>query len=182
MTEHIKKSEIRGKLSEYLKKCALGRRQLRKCVIDVMKAGLTKQDVLDLSDELADGSLQDETPLCSITAIGQALRYEEEHKKLKAVALGTEEKKKLQNKVEKCFKKCGIARQELRKFIVEALNEGLTKEEILALTDDLVGGLGKNQVSACAIVAVDQVLRYELSSRTKPIDVVKERKLEREDD
>jgi len=32
-----------------------------------MKAGLTKQDVLDLSDELADGSLQDETPLCSIT-------------------------------------------------------------------------------------------------------------------
>ncbi len=58
---------------------------------------------------------------------------------------------------------------------------GFAKEELLAITDDIVGGLGKNEVSVCAIVAVDQVLRYETSHRAKPIDIIKERSLERGD-
>jgi len=177
----MKKEEIRNKLKECFLKCALGRRQLRKCVVNGMNAGLTKQDVLDISDEMADGSLQDEAPLCSITAIGQAIKFEEEHKKAKQIILTADKKEELKNKLKQCFKKCGLARKQLRKCVVNALNAGLTKEEVLAITDDLVGGLGKNEVSVCAVVAVDQVLRYEESHRAKPIDIVKERKLERGD-
>jgi len=176
----MKKEEIRKELLESLRKCALGRRQLRQCVVDTMKAGLTKQDILDLSDELTDGSIQDEAPLCSITAIGQALKFEDQHKKDKII-LTEEKKEKLINKLKECFKKCALARKQLRKFVISALDAGLTKEEVLAITDDLVGGLGKNEVSVCAIVAVDQVLRYEEDLRTKPVDIVKERKLEKGD-
>jgi len=177
----MKKEEIRKKLLESLRKCALGRRQLRQCVVDTMKAGLTKQDILDISDELTDGSIQDEAPLCSITAIGQALRFEEEHGKLKKITLTEDKKEDLKNKIKKCFNKCSLGRKQLRKFVVNALDTGLTKEEVLAITDDLVGGLGKNEVSVCAIVAVDQVLRYEEDRRAKPIDIVRERKFERGD-
>lgn len=177
----MKREEIRDKLKDCFMKCALGRRELRKCVIDVMKDGLTKQDVLDISDELADGSLQDEAPLCAITAIGQAIRIEDEWKKTKTIKLSKDKKEELKNKLKKGFKKCGLARKQLRKCVVNALDAGLTKEDVLALTDDLIGGLGKNEVSVCAIVAVDQVLRYEQSRRAKPIDVVKERNLERGD-
>ena len=177
----MKRKEIRDKLKEGFLKCAHGRRQLRKCVVNVMNAGLTKQDVLELSDELADGSLQDEAPLCSITAIGQALRFEEEHKKARSIQLTAEKKEELKNELKQCFKKCGLTRKQLRKCVINALDAGLTKEELLALTDDIVGGLGKSEVSVCAVVAVDQVLRYEESIRAKPIDIVKERKLERGD-
>jgi uncharacterized protein YcgI (DUF1989 family) len=41
------KKEIRNRLKECFKRCASGRTQLRNCVIDIMDAGLTKQDVLD---------------------------------------------------------------------------------------------------------------------------------------
>ncbi|UCC20126.1 MAG: hypothetical protein JSV62_02255 [Promethearchaeota archaeon] len=177
----MEKKEIREKLMECFRKCATGRRELRKCVVETMNAGLTKQDVLDISDELADESLQDEAPLCSITAIGQALRSEEEQKKEKKTELSKEKKEELKKILIQGFKKCGIARKQLRKCVVNALNAGLSKEELLGLTDDIVGGLGKNEVSVCAIVAVDQVLRYEESYRAKPIDIVKERKLERGD-
>jgi len=177
----MEKKEIKNKLKDCFLKCADGRRQLRKCVIDAMDAGLAKQDILDISDELSDGSLQDEAPLCSITAIGQALQYEEKQKKSSPIKLTKNEKDKIKNKLKQCFKKCGLARKHLRKFIVNALDAGLTKEELLAITDDIVGGLGKNEVSICAIVAVDQVLRYEASHRAKPLDIVKERRLERGD-
>ena len=177
----MKKEDIRDKLMEGFRKCALGRRQLRKCVINTMNEGLTKQDILDISDELADGSIQDEAPLCSITAIGQALKFEENSKKPKSIQLTANKKEQLKNKLKQCFKKCGLARKQLRKCVVNALNTGISKEELLAITDDLIGGLGKNEVSVCAIVAVDQVLRYEEDARAKPIDIVKERKYERGD-
>ena len=60
----MEKEEIKKKLKGCFLKCAGGRVQLRKCVINAMNAGLTKQDILDISDELADGSWQDEAPLC----------------------------------------------------------------------------------------------------------------------
>ncbi len=177
----MKRKEIKNKLKNCFLKCAEGRKQLRKCVINSMSAGLTRQDILDVSDELADGTWQDEAPLCSITAIGQALQYEEKQKKLSPKKLTTKEKEEIKNKLKQCFKKCALASRQLRKCIVNALNLGLAKEELLAITDDIVGGLGKNEVSVCAIVAVDQVLRYETSLRAKPIDIVKERRLERGD-
>ena len=177
----MEKKEIKNKLKEHFLKCAEGRMQLRKCVINSMNARLSKQDIIDVSDELSDGSLQDEAPLCSITAIGQALQYEEKQKKSSPIKLTINEKENIKNKLKKCFNKCGMARKQLRKFIVSALDSGFSKEELLALTDEIVGGLGKNEVSICAIVAVDQVLRYEASHRAKPLDIVKERRLERGD-
>jgi len=181
VTLSMEKEEIRKQLLDSLRKCALGRRQLRQCVIDTMKKGLTKQDILDISDELTDGSLQDEAPLCSITAIGQALKFEDDKGKEKKITLTDDKKEELKNKLKECFKKCSQGRKQLRKFVISALDAGLSKEEVLAITDDLVGGLGKNEVSVCAIVAVDQVLRYEADLRAKPIDIVKERKFERGD-
>ena len=163
----MERKEIKNKLLECFKKCALGRVQLRKCVNNAMNVGLTKQDVFDISDEMADGSWLDEAPLCAVTAIGQALRFEEEHKKAKPFPLAADKKEELKNKLKQCFKKCGRARRQLRKCIINALKAGLTKEEVLAITDDLVGGLGKDEVSVCAIIAVDQVLRHEESYRAR---------------
>ena len=71
------------------------------------------------------------------------------------------EKQEIKNKLYKWFKKCGFARKQLRKCIVNALKLGLTKEEILAYTDYIVGGLGKNEVSICVIVAVEEVLKQQ---------------------
>ena len=177
----MQKEEIRTKLRDCFLKCALGRRQLRKGVINAMKAGLTKEDVLAVSDELGKKFDQHEVSLCSITAIGQVFRYEERYGTVKSGQLSEKEKEEAKDKLKGCFKKCGLTRRQLRKCITNAIDVGLSKDEFLALTDDIVGGLGKNEVSACAIVAIDEVLRYEESLRKKPIDVVKERELERGD-
>ena len=163
----MKKEEIKNKLEVCFKKCALSRNQLRKCVNNAMDAGFTKAEVLMIADEMAASGLKDEATLCSITAIGQALQYEEKQKKSSSIKLTENEKEVIKNKLKQCFKKCGLARRQLRKYIVNALNAGLAKEEILAITDDLVGGLGKDQVSVCAIVAVDEVLKHEEIDKLK---------------
>jgi len=163
------KKEIRNRLKECFRRCASGRTRLRNCVIDIMDAGLTKQDVLDVADEMATGRWKDEVYLCAVTAIGQALRYEEKHKKTKLVSMEEETKEPIKNKLKQCFKKCGRARRQLRKCVVNALNVGLTREEILAITDDIVGGFGKDEVSVCAIVAVEQVLMHNETKKLKKI-------------
>jgi len=84
-------------------------------------------------------------------------------------------------KLRACFKKCGLAKKQLRKCVGNAIDVGLTKTEVLAVTDDIVGGLGEKQVSLRAVVAIEQALRYEESGRAKPLDIVKERSLERGD-
>ena len=165
--KEINKTEIKNKLEVCFKKCAMGRSQLRKCVNNAMNRGVSKEEILSIANELSTGDMKDEASLCSITAIGQALRFEEDHKKVKPVSLSSKGKEDLKNKLKQCFKKCGLARKQLRKCVVNALNAGLTKEDVLAMTDDLVGGLGKNEVSVCAIVAVDQVLRYEEIDKLK---------------
>jgi len=179
--EILKNSEIKDKLKECFKKCALGRLQLRKCIVNAMNAGLTKKQVLEVVDKMATGTLHDEASLCAIVAIGQALRYEEKHKKSKAAFLTNHGRVEIENNLKGCFKKCGLARRQLRKCIINSLDAGLTKEEVLALSDDIVGGFGKDEVSLCAIIAVNQVLLYEESARAKPIDILKERTMERED-
>lgn len=179
--EILNKSEINNKLKECFKKCALGRQQLRKCVANAMDAGLTKENVLAFINEMVTGFEQNEASLCAIIAIGQALRYEEKHGKSKPILIADKKREELENKLRDCFNKCRLAKRQLGKCLVNALDAGLTKEEILAISDDIVGGFGKNEVSLCAIVAVHQVLRYEESARARPIDIVKERELERED-
>jgi len=177
----MEKKEIRNKLKECFKKCALGRMQLRKCVVNAMDAGLKKEKILAIINDMVTGDLHDESSLCAIIAIGQVLRCEEGCPKKKTILLADKEREEIENKLRGCFKKCSLAKRQLRKCIVNALNAGLTKEEVLAISDDIVGGFGKDEVSLCAIIAVNQVLIYEESARAKPIDVVKERRLERGD-
>lgn len=165
----MNKKDIRNKLKECFKKCASGRTQLRNCVIDIMDAGLTKQDVLDVADEMATGKWKDEAYLCAVTAIGQALRYEEKHKKTRPISIEKKTKELKKNKLKQCFKKCGRARMQLRKYIIDSLNTGLTREELLAITDDIVGGFGKDEVSVCAIIAVEQVLIHNEAKKLKKI-------------
>ena len=177
--EILYESEISNKLKECFKKCALGRIQLRKCVVNAMDAGFTKENVLTIINEMVTGFEQDEASLCAIIAIGQALRYEKRSRKPKATLI--KNKEEIENKLRDCFNRCRLAKRQLGKCLVNALDAGLTKEEILAISDDIVGGFGKDEVSLCAIVAVHQVLKYEESARAKPIDIVKERELERGD-
>jgi len=163
------KKEIRNKLKKCFQNCALGRTKLRNCVIDIMDAGLTKQDVLDVANEMAKGNLRNEAYLCAVTAIGQALRYEEKIKKTADFGIDDETKIFIKNKLKQCFKKCGATRIQLRKCVINGLNAGISKQEILAITDDIVGGFGKDEVSVCAIIAVEQVLIHNETEKLKNI-------------
>jgi len=163
----MNKNEVRNKLNRCFKKCATGRSQLRNCVVDIMDAGLTKQDVLDVADEMATGKLKDEVYLCAVTVIGQALRCEEKNQKNVADKTNEEIKKLIKDRLKKCFKECGNARMELRNCVSSALNAGISKKEVLAITDDIVGDFGKDQVSVCAIVAVEQVLVHDETKKLK---------------
>ena len=179
--EILKESEVKNKLKECFKKCAAGRQQLRECVTSSMNSGLSKEEILVIISEMGTKIGQDESSLCSIAAIGQALRYEEKHPETKSVGLSEKERKESKSKLQRCLKKCGLARKQLRKCVVNALDAGLSQQEILAFADEIVGGVGRDDVSLCGIIAIDQVLSYEESARAKPIDVVKERSLERGD-
>ena len=175
----LKESEIKDKLKECFRNCASGRQNLRECVIRLMDAGLSKEEILTIIHKISADADQNEAALCSIVAIGQALRYEEKHPEVQYHVLSLEEKKRCINELQRCLHKCASARKQLRKCVVNALNTGLSQEEILGLTDEIVGGLGRDDVSLCGIIAVDQVLRYEENVRAKPIDIIKERELER---
>ena len=165
----MKKKEIRKQLIVCFRKCASERKRLRDCVIEIMDAGLTKSDVIEVADDMAKGDFKKEAHLCAVTAIGQAIRYEEKHKKSKKDKIDNESKNFFKNKLKKCFQKCGITRLELRKCVLNALNSGITREEVLAITDDIVGNFGKNEVSVCAIVAVEEVLMHKEIDRLKNI-------------
>ena len=175
--EILKESEIKDKIKECFKKCAAGRQQLRVCVSNSMDTGLSKEDVLAIINEMGTRVDQEEASLCSIVAIGQAMRYEEKHANSRAVTSSGKEQKSIKTKLQECLLKCSSTRRQLRKCMVDALDAGLSKEEILAFTDEIVGGVGKDDVSLCGIIAADQVLRYEESIRKKPIDVIKEREI-----
>lgn len=161
------KKEIRNRLVECFRNCASERKQLRNCVFDIMDAGLTKKDVLDVAEDMATGEIKDEAYLCAVTAIGQAFRYEEKHKKSKIIEISKETNNLIKDKLKQCFKKCGLARLKLRICVSNALKTGLTREEVLAITDDIVGNFGRDEVSVCAIIAVEQVLM------NKEIDTLK---------
>jgi len=179
--EILEESKIKNKFKECFKKCALGRIQLRKCVINAMNAGLTKTEILDAANELPHSVEQEDASLCSIIAIGQLLEYEKKHSKGKDALLKGNARREIKKRLRECFKKCGLAKKQLRKCVCNAIDAGLTRDEVLAITDDIVGGLGEKQVSLCAVVAVNQVLIYEESARAEPIDIVKERENERDD-
>jgi DNA-binding transcriptional regulator YhcF (GntR family) len=177
----MEKEKIKNKFEDCFKNCALARIQLKKCIINAMDAGLNKPEILAISNEIPASVEPSDASLCSIIAVGQVLKYEKKHTKTKKSILKDNVKKDIEKKLRECFKKCGLAKKQLRKCVGNAIDAGLTKNEVLAVTDDIVGGLGEKQVSLCAIVAVEQALRYEETSRAKPLDIVKERSLERGD-
>ena len=177
----MKKEEIKIKLEDCFIKCGLGRIQLRKCVNKAMDIGLSKDDILTISKEIPKGVTQEEASLCSIIAVSQIIHYQKKHPTKKSIKLKEKEKNDVSEKLRICFKKCALAKKQLRKCVSNALDAGLTKEEVLAFTDEIVGGLGESQVSLCAIVAIQQALQYEESERKKYIDIVKERAFERGD-
>jgi len=179
----MKKEEIRNEIKECFRKCAIGRKQLRKCVVNAMNAGLAKEEVLAITDKRNSGDRQYEASLCAIVAASQLFRYEKEHKHAieKPIILANDKKGEIKNRLRDCFRKCVLAKSQLKKCIGNAMDVGLTHDEVLAITDDVLGGLGEEQVSLCAIVALDHALSYEETIRKKPIDIVKERELERGD-
>jgi len=176
--EILKESEIKNKLKECFKKCAAGRQDLRICVTNSMDSGLTKEEILVIIKNISNKDAQEEASLCSIVAIGQALRYEEKNANITKGSPSDNGKKSATIKLQNCLIKCSSARKKLRKCVADALDAGLSKEEILAFTDELVGGVGRDDVSLCGIIAADQVLRYEESIRAKPLDIVGEREFE----
>ncbi|EMR72965.1 hypothetical protein MBGDN05_00409 [Thermoplasmatales archaeon SCGC AB-539-N05] len=179
----MKKEKIRNELKECFRKCAFGRKQLRKCVTNAMNVGLTKEEILAITSKRGSGVRQYEASLCSIVAASQLFRYEKEHRhvKAKSVSLADDEKEEITNKLRNCFRKCVLAKSQLKKCIGNAMDLGLTHDEVLAITDDVVGGLGEEQVSLCAIVALNHALSREENKRKAPIDIIEERRCERGD-
>jgi len=177
------KEKVRNELKECFRKCAFGRKQLRKCVTNAVNAGLAKEEVLAITGKRDSGVRQYEASLCSIVAASQLFKYEKEHRhvKAKSVSLADDEKEEITNKLRDCFRKCVLAKSQLKKCIGNAMDLGLTHDEVLAITDDVVGGLGEEQVSLCAIVALNHALIYEENKRKTPIDIIEERRRERED-
>jgi len=161
--------ELRKDLIICFRNCASDRKRLRDCVIDIMDAGLTKRDVIAVAEELSYGRFKKEVYLCAVTAIGQAIRYKEKNKEINKSKIKNETKQFFKNKLKNCFKKCSITRIQLRKCVLEALDSGIKKEELLAITDNIVGNFGRNEVSVCAIVAVKEVLMHEEIDRLKNI-------------
>jgi hypothetical protein len=134
-----------------------------------MDSGLTKKDILDVTNNMSTGKWKDEISLCAVTAIGQTIRYEEKIKNFKPISLKNEFKEVKKTKLKKCFIKCCRARKQLRKCVLISLNAGLKREEILAITESIVGDFGKDKVSLCAIVAIDQVLKFNENEKLKKI-------------
>lgn len=166
-------SEITSNLKECFKECAAGRQRLRECVVKSMDAGLSKDDVLAVIHERGAAVSQDDASLCSIVAIGQAFRHQPNS--TGGVSADEEDPRET---LRKCLQECGAAREHLRECVRCALDAGFSRQEILALTDQIVGGVGKDDVSLCGIIAADQVLRYEEAVRKEPLDIVKEREME----
>lgn len=179
--EILRESEIKNKLKECFRNCALGRQKLRECVIRLMDKGLAKEKILRIINKIGAKIDPNEASLCYIVAIGQALRYEERHPDRKKKSLSDKENKHCLDELQNCINKCMLARKQLRKCVINALNNGLSQEEILGLTDEIVGGLGRDDISLCGIIAVDQVLKFEESVRAKPNNILKKREIERED-
>ena len=162
----MKKEEIRENLKECIKKCTLGRKQLKTCVVNAMNAGLTKEEVLTITTSKEGiGVWGYEASLCAIVAESKLLRYEKEHKYTEpnSVSITDEEKGELRNRLRDCFKKCVMATSQIRKCIGNTMDLGLTHDEVLAITGDIVGEFREEQISISPIVALTNALSYEES-------------------
>jgi len=82
----------------------------------------------------------------------------------------------LQKELARCVTRYQEARKNLDKCIKNALDRGLTGEEILAVAERFRSGM-----PFCSVIILNEILNYEKNVRQPPIDIVKERKDERGD-
>ena len=82
----------------------------------------------------------------------------------------------LQEEFAKCVKGYQEARKNLEKCAINALDRGLTREEILVVAERYHSGM-----PYCSVIILNEILNYERNVRQPPIDIVKERKGERGD-
>ena len=68
----------------------------------------------------------------------------------------------IKNKLKDCFQKCALGRLQLKKCVDNAMNAGLSKEEILSIAEGKGSDVEQyEEASLCAVIAVGQILRYE---------------------
>ena len=83
----------------------------------------------------------------------------------------------LQKEFGKCVKNYKQARKKLESCVVNALDRGLTRDEIFAVAERyLIEGM-----PFCNVIILNEILNYERDRRQPPLDLVKERKFERGD-
>lgn len=142
-------------------KCASAREQVRICIKNILDSGFPKEELYKIVNNIATGELFEESNLCAVIVILQVLKYKTKHKKTKSIKIENKKKKKIENNLKKYFKKCDLARKELKKCLINILNQGYTKEEILSFSDGIMGDNDTDESSICAIFAINQVLQYE---------------------
>jgi hypothetical protein len=82
----------------------------------------------------------------------------------------------LQKDFAKCVKGYKEARKNLENCVKNALDRGLTKNEILLVAERYQSGM-----PFCTVIILNEILEYEKNKRQPPLDLVKERKVERGD-
>ena len=168
-------TEARKALTICLRRCAAGRRYLRESVASAMDVGLSKQDVLAIIDERGGRGTPDAS-LCSVVAIGEAMRYKQTRAGEKPPTAADAERESKAASFRRCLQDCFNARDELRYCVVGVLDAGLSRESVLALIDEIVGGVAEDDISLCGILAVDHILAHEEAIRKEPIDILAEKR------
>ena len=166
-------AEARESLTYNLRKCALGRRELRGSVRLAMDAGLSKEDIIGIIREAGRKNYTDAS-LCSIIATGEAMRYEVTHPDGRSAQASLPERTIREFEFRESMQRCVDARDDLRASVIRILDTGLTKERVLSLIDEIVGGLARDDFSLCGILAAEQILSHEETRRREPIDILAE--------
>lgn len=82
----------------------------------------------------------------------------------------------LQKEFAKCVKGYQKARKDLEKCVKNALDRGLTRDEILAVAEKYHSGM-----PFCIVIILNEIFNYEENIRKKPLDIEKEREIENGD-
>ena len=159
--EILKENELKEILKQCFKKCYLARKQLGNCVNNSIKDGSTKEEIISIAINLSSKDIDNESYLCAVVAIFQALKYKGKIGKIKKIKKNEYNRNKIEKDLKNCFKKCNTARDLLNENINLALSSGFTKEEILNISDNLVGGFEKKGTSICGIIAINQIIKFE---------------------
>jgi len=82
----------------------------------------------------------------------------------------------LQKEFAKCVKGYQEARKNLENCVKNALDRGLSRDEILLVAERYHTGM-----PFCNVIILNEILNYEKNKRAKPLDIVKEREFEKGD-